>query len=189
MVVARAEQYLESVTSPRSLLALLLLAPVAAGCQFSFSSGGPDYEKLESAISDELNKQYSSMAVAREVSAVECPRPEDSPKAGSSFNCIADLEGNDVRVEVKFTDDDYNVDFSTLDVVFDLAETGQGLSEDVSKDYGFEVVVSCGEGLKVVAVGESFECEAADRRGDTRPVKVTAGGPDAQDTWEVVGAN
>ncbi|MDZ4235468.1 MAG: DUF4333 domain-containing protein, partial [Dietzia sp.] len=137
------------MTSPRSLLALVLLVPAAAGCQFSFSSGGPDYGKLESAISDELNKQYSSMAVARQVSAVECPRPSDPPKAGSSFNCIADLEGNDVRVEVNFTDDDYNVDFSTLDVVFDLAETGQGLSEDVSKDYGFEVTVSCGDGLKV----------------------------------------
>lgn len=177
------------MTSPRSLLALVLLVPAAAGCQFSFSSGGPDYEKLESAISDELNTQYSSMATARQVSGVECPRPSDPPKAGSSFNCIADLEGNDVRVQVNFTDDDYNVDFSTLDVVFDLAETGQGLSEDVSKDYGFEVTVSCGDGLKVVAVGESFECEAADRRGDTRPVKVTAGGPDAQDTWEVVGAS
>lgn len=187
MVVGHSEKYRKSVTPSKPLLALLMLVPVAAGCQFSFSAGGPDYEKLETAISDELNKQYSSMAVSRQVSAVECPRPESSPKAGSSLTCIADLEGNDVRVEVKFTDDDYNVDFSTLDVVFDLAETGQGLSEDVSKDYGFDVTVTCGDGLKVVAVGESFECEAADPRGDTRPVKVTAGGPDAEDTWEVIG--
>ncbi|WP_370333849.1 DUF4333 domain-containing protein [Mycolicibacterium hippocampi] len=171
--------------SPRPLLALLMVAPVAAGCQFSFSTGGPDYEKLETAIADELNTQYS--AISRQVDTVECPRPSESPKAGSSFNCIADLEGNDVRVEVNFTDDDYNVDFATLDVVYDLAETSKGLTEDVSKDYGFAVTVTCGEGLKVVAVGESFECEAADRRGDTRPVRVTAGGPDGQDTWEVVG--
>lgn len=171
--------------SPRSLLALLLLVPVAAGCQFSLSSGGPDYKKLESAIADELNKQYAPMA--RQVSTVECPRPSGSPKAGSSFNCIADLEGNDVRVEVKFTDDAYNVDFATLDVVFDLAETGKGLSREVSKKYGFGVKVSCGRGLKVVAVGESFECEASDRGGDTRPVRVTAGGPDSEDSWEVVG--
>lgn len=170
--------------SPRSLLALLVLAPVIAGCQFSFSSGGPDYKKLESAITDELNKEYSPMS--RQVSSVECPRPSGSPKAGSSFNCIADLEGNDVRVEVTFTDDDYNVEFATLDVVFDLAETGKGLSERISKEYGFHVAVSCGSGLKVVADGESFECEAKDRRGDTRPVKVTAEGPDRQYTWEVI---
>ena len=162
-----------------------MLVPVAAGCNFSFSSGGPDYKKLESAIADELNKQYAPMS--RQVSSVECPRPSGSPKAGSSFNCIADLEGNDVRVEVKFTDDDYNVDFATLDVVFDLAETGKGLSKEVSQKYGFDVTVRCGDGLKVVAVGESFECEAADRRGDTRPVKVTAGGPDSEDSWEVIG--
>ncbi len=101
-----------------------MVAPVVAGCQFSFSAGGPDYEKLETAIADELNTQYS--AIDRQVDTVECPRPSESPKAGSSFNCVADLEGNDVRVEVKFTDDDYNVDFATLDVVYDLAETSKG---------------------------------------------------------------
>jgi hypothetical protein len=164
-----------------------MLVPVAAGCQFSFSSGGPDYKKLETAIADELNKEYASMS--RQVSSVECPRPADPPKAGSSFNCIADLEGNDVRVEVTFTDDDYNVDYSTLDVVFDLPQTGKGLSEEVSKDYGFDVKVRCGSGLKVVAVGESFECEAVDRRGDVRTVKVTAGGPEGRDTWEVIGGS
>ncbi|MCH9735311.1 MAG: DUF4333 domain-containing protein [Actinomycetia bacterium] len=163
---------------------MLLLVPVAAGCQFSLSSGGPDYKKLESAIADELNKQYSPMS--RQVSEVECPRPPGSPKAGVSFNCIADLEGNDVRVEVKFTDDSYNVDFATLDVVFDLAETGKGLSREVSKEYGFAIKVRCGTGLKVVAVGESFDCEASDRRGDTRQVRVTAGGPDSEDSWRVI---
>lgn len=175
----------EDVRLPHAILALLMLVPAAAGCQFSFSSGGPDYKKLETAIADELNKQYAPMS--RQVSSVECPRPSSPPKAGSSFNCIADLEGNDVRVEVTFTDDDYNVDYSTLDVVFDLPQTGEGLSEEVSKDYGFEVKVRCGSGLKVVAVGESFECEAVDRRGDVRRVKVTAGGPEGRDTWEVIG--
>lgn len=164
---------------------MLTLVPLVAGCNFSFSSGGPDYEKLESAIADELNKQYAPMH--RQVSSVECPRPSGSPKAGSSFNCVADLDGHDVRVEVKFTDDDYNVDFATLDVVFDLAETGRGLSKEVSQEYGFDVRVDCGDGLKVVAAGESFECAAQDRLGDKRPVKVTAGGPDKDDTWEVIG--
>ncbi|MCH9667158.1 MAG: DUF4333 domain-containing protein [Actinomycetia bacterium] len=171
----------------RSLLALLILAPAAAGCQFSFSSGGPDYKKLESAIADELNKQYAPMS--RQVTAVECPRPSGSPKAGSTFNCIADLEGNDVRVEVTFTDDDYSVDFATLDVVFDLRQTGKGLTEDISEKYGFKVTVDCGSGLEVVAVGESFMCEAGNQRGESRLVRVTAGGPDSEDTWEVVGEN
>ncbi|HEY9267170.1 MAG TPA: DUF4333 domain-containing protein [Mycobacterium sp.] len=172
------------MTASRPVLALCVLVPLVAGCQFSFSSGGPDYGKLETAIADELNTQYT--AISRRVTAVECPRPSSPPKAGSTFNCIADLDGNDVRVEVEFTDDDYNVDFATLDSVYDLAKTGEGLSGEVSKDYGFDVTVRCGDGLKVVAVGESFECEATDGRGDTRPVKVTAGGPDGKDTWEVI---
>ena len=31
-----------------------------AGCQFSMSAGGPDYKKLENAISDNLNENYQT---------------------------------------------------------------------------------------------------------------------------------
>lgn len=167
------------------MLVLAATIPVLAGCQFSFSAGGgPDYEKLETALTDELNTQYRS--ISRQVSSVECPRPAESPKAGDSITCVADLGGQDVRVEATFTDEDYNVDFATIDTVYDLADTAGGLAEQISAEYGFDVTVECGEGIKIVEVGSTFECMAADRSGDTRPVVVTAGGPDTDDRWEVV---
>ncbi len=172
------------MASLRSHPALLLLAPALASCSFSFSAGGPDYEKLESAISDELNAQYAK--ISREVSGVDCPRPSSSPKKGDTFLCGADVEGQNVRVEVTVKDDDNNVSFSTLDSLYDLKTTARGLSREVSKEYGFAVKVDCGEGLKVVAVGESFECRAADPRGLTRTVKLTAAAPGDKDDWEVV---
>jgi uncharacterized protein DUF4333 len=144
----------------------------------------PDYEKLESEITGELNNRYAK--IAHEVSNVECPRLPTAPKAGEAFTCNADLEGHPVRVEVKVRDDDYNVDFSTLDAVFDLEGVGRVLTEQVSTELGFPVTVQCGEGLKVVAIGDFLECTAADSDGDQRTVRLTAGGVDESDDWEVL---
>jgi len=147
------------------------------------SAGGPDYAKLESHITDKLNDTYSD--ISRQVADVDCPRQSDL-KSGDSFICNADVDGSTVRVQVTATDDDNHVDFHTLDTVFDLQRTASGLAREISEDRGFAVTVTCGEGLKVVEVGGSFECTAADRSGDTRAVKITAGGPDNGDRWEII---
>lgn len=170
--------------SYRHLGLVLLLSPLVA-CQFSASVGGPDYAKLEKAITDELDGAYTD--ISRKVSSVECPRQSEL-KTGDTFVCKADLDGNTVRVLVTATDDEGNVDFKTLDTVFDLERTADGLGSDISQDRGFDVTVTCGEGLKVVEIGQSFECTAADPRGDTRKVKVTAGAPGESDRWEILGA-
>ncbi|MCV7193070.1 DUF4333 domain-containing protein [Mycolicibacterium brumae] len=175
------------MTSRRALTPLFLLAPAVAACSFSVSSGGPDYEKLESAIADELNASYEP--IGRQVDSVDCPRLKDTPKSGDTFICKADLSGNPVRVQVTVTDDKNNVDFATMDTAYDLSNLSQQLAKEISADRGFAVTVTCGEGVKVVEAGKSFECTAADRRGDTRPVKVTAGGVDTSDRWELVGVD
>lgn len=167
----------------RKLQGLLLLAPVVAACHFSVSAGGPDYAKLENAITDELNKSYA--AIDRRVSSVDCPR-QSSLKKGDTFICTADLDGNDVRVQAEATDDEGNVDFKTLDVVFELPETAKSLAREISQDQGFPVTVTCGDGLKVVQVGQSFQCTASDPQGVTRQVKLTAGGVGETDHWEIV---
>lgn len=168
----------------RKLQALLLLVPVVAACHVSVSAGGPDYTKLENAITDELNKSYA--AINRTVSSVDCPH-QSSLKKGDTFVCTADLEGNDVRVQAQATDDDGNLDFKTLDVVFELPETAKSLSKEISQDQGFPVTVTCGDGLKVVEIGKSFQCTASDPQGETRQVEVTAGGVGETDHWEIVG--
>lgn len=167
----------------RSHLSLVLLASALSSCSFNFSAGGPDYGKLESGITDELNAAYAQMS--RQVSSVVCPRQSNTPKAGDTFVCTADVEGHDVRVEVELADDE-SADFRTLDVLFDLPDTAKSLSREISAEHGFAVTVTCGKGLEVVAIGESFECTAADRAGDTRTVKVTAGEVGVEDRWELV---
>ena len=69
-------------------------------------------------------------------------------------------------------------------MVYDLADTAQVLSTEISKEVDFAVTTTCGEGLKVVPIGDSFECTAADEIGDTRTIRVTAR-PEGE-FWEVL---
>ena len=165
--------------------ALLLAASALSGCQVSLGSSGLDYDKLEGAITTELNNNYA--AISRQVAGVDCPRQAKDPKAGDALICNADLDGHTVRVRATVSDADYNVKFDTLDAVYDLSAAGGRLSRGVSEEYGFDVTVTCGDGLRVVEIGRSFECTATDPTGDTRTVKVTAAAVGEDDHWEVLG--
>jgi hypothetical protein len=154
----------------------------AAGCSFSVSAGGPDYDKLQNEIQTKLDDTYTSMN--QKVSSVTCPHPSPAPKAGDKFTCTADVDGNDIRVQVTMKDDD-NVEYETLDNLYDLPGTGKSLSEELSKQYEFDVSVDCGEGLKVVEVGKTMECTATDPGGETRTVTLTAAPPGENDKWEL----
>jgi hypothetical protein len=155
-------------------------AVALTGCQSPFSSAAPDYEALESYITDELNDDYSQLS--RQVSGVDCPRQADTVKSGESFLCTVDLDGHDVRVEV--TAKNEGLAFNTLDIVYDLEPAAQAMAVEISNEVEFPVTLSCGEGLKVVPIGDSFECTAADEYGDTRTIRITAN-PDGE-FWEVL---
>ncbi|MGZ5377819.1 MAG: DUF4333 domain-containing protein [Mycobacterium sp.] len=77
---------------PRIALAAIaapLLSLIA--CNFSVSAGGPDYDKLEKSISDELKGTYST--ISPNAPTVTCPREQTDPKAGDKFICDADVDG------------------------------------------------------------------------------------------------
>lgn len=153
------------------------------GCNASVSIGGPDYGALEKNITTELDNAYASMS--RKVSSVKCPRLADDPKAGDTFVCVADLGGNDVRVDVTVENDEGSVKFKTRDIVFDLAATANRLTTDVATQVGFPVTVDCGQGLKIVEVGSTFTCTALDAQGDSGTIEVTARNEGDSD-WRLV---
>lgn len=150
----------------------------------SFSIGGLDYDKLESGITEELNSSYSSLGLS--VSGVECPETSPGPKKGDSLECSAQVGGQTVRVDATVTDDDYNVNFKTRDTLYDLPTVADTLTESVSQQVGFDVTVDCGEGLKAVEVGTTFDCTAADPQGEERTVRVTAAPVGEDDSWELI---
>ena len=174
-----------ALTRARTAPALVLscgAALVLSAC--SFSVGGLDYEKLESKITEELNNSYSS--INQKVSSVDCPEQSSGPKAGDTFECNAEVGGQTVRVDVTVKDDDYNVEYKTKDTLYELPTVASTLSDEVSKQVDFPVSVDCGEGLKSVEVGQTFDCTAADPEGTERTVRVTAKPVDEEDSWELV---
>jgi hypothetical protein len=180
---------LKLVSRTRSAPALitsctLLLASPLAACQFSASTGGLDYSKLETAITDELNKSYSS--ISQKVSSVDCPEQSPGPGKGDKFVCTAEVAGEKVRVETTVTDDDYNVHFGTIDTLYDLPQTATSLTGDLSDQLGFPVTVDCGEGLKAVEVGKTLDCAATSAEGGERTVRLTAAPIGEADKWELV---
>ncbi len=116
-----------------AVIAIAVPVLVLTGCSFSFSAGGPNYTELESKITDELNGAYKP--IDRKVSSVSCPKNQPEPKRGDKFICNADVDGEQVRVEVTVKDDDGNVRFSTLDTVFDLAKTAQSLDKEIEAQW------------------------------------------------------
>lgn len=168
--------------APALLLAGTVL--VLPACQMSVSTGGLDYDKLETAITDELNTTYQP--IDQQVSSLECPRKSPPPGTGDKLVCTAEVGGQTVRVEATVTDDDYNVDFVTLDTLYNLPDTAAALSEEISNQVGFPVTVTCGAGLRAVEVGKFLDCTAADEAGVERTVRVTAAPVGENDEWELL---
>lgn len=157
-------------------------AMALSACSFSF--GGLDYDRLESEITNKLNESYSS--IDQKVSGVECPEQSPDPKAGSAFDCTAEVGGQTVRIGVKVKDDDFNVEYETKDTLYELPTVADTLAEEVSNQVGFPVTVDCGEGLKAVEVGTTFDCTAADEQGAERTLQVTAAPVGEDDSWELL---
>jgi hypothetical protein len=173
-----------TATVPRIALAVIAASMLSlTACNFSFSAGGPDYEKLEKTISDDLKDTYSE--ITPNAPTVTCPRDQPDPKKGDTFICTADVDGEPVRVEVKVNDDDGNVGYSTLDVVYDLTRTEEMLDGEIESQVGFPVTVNCGTGLKIVPVGDSFTCKAVDEASVEKTVEVTAVEV-GKDNWRII---
>lgn len=167
-------------------VAPLLALPLVSACSMWFSTGGLDYDKVQSQIKENLTSQYGSMG--HTPSDVLCPRPKPPPKEGESFVCTATVDGHDdqeVRIQVTVGQDG-NVNFRTLDTLYDLPIASEKLSEQLTANQGFDVSVDCGEGITMVADGDSFDCTATDPAGHDRTLRVTAGGVDNDDRWELL---
>ncbi|MDY6999780.1 MAG: DUF4333 domain-containing protein, partial [Actinomycetota bacterium] len=150
MLTARESGNHMLTSTIRALLLSCGTALMLTACQFSFSSGGLDHEKLANAITDELNASYEP--ISQQVSSVECPEDEN-PGPGETIICTASVGDQTVRVESTVTDEDYNVDFSTLDTLYDQPSVGAALSEELTNQLGFPVTVNCGDGLMAVEIG------------------------------------
>ncbi len=134
--------------------------------------GGPDIAKLEASITSEVNAAFASFDTS--VTAVECPEQDDLD-VGAEFICalqLTDLD-EDMRVTVEVVNEDLDVEFSTLDLLYDMRVVEAAIADDQTSQLGVDIAVDCGEDrLQAIEGGASFECTATDPDGFTATVDV-----------------
>lgn len=92
-----------------------------------------DHRRAEHQLRDDLPTGFVGRLPAR---------PESRP--GEKILCTAQVGDQSVRVESTVTDEDYNVNFETLDTLYDLPSVGTTLSDELTNQLGFPVTVTCG---------------------------------------------
>jgi hypothetical protein len=134
-----------------------------------------DPEKGEAQIKQMLEKN------GIKVVGVDCPE-NIKAKQGETFECMARLAGQaDLPVTVEQLDNEGNVRFGTRGIVIaQLVE--QGLVE-TAKSRGADLKVDCGERVRKATTGETFECKATSKTGETENIKIEV--TDDKGSWKV----
>ncbi|GAA4659427.1 DUF4333 domain-containing protein [Gordonia humi] len=157
--------------------AALAALPLLAACGTTI-----DQDKLGKEITDKLNSEYSKFD--RQVSSIACDDPGKDPAVGTTFECIADVDGAKVHIDVTTTSDDLDVTYETVDMLYDMAFAASKLEPSVSQQTGVAVTVDCGDGVKALKRGETFACTVSDGQGASRGLTFTVVDGD-QDRWEL----
>jgi hypothetical protein len=171
------------MSTQRTLVRLLALAALSAvalgGCSTTTTL---DRDKLHAFIENDLIDDE-----AVEVTDADCPEVED-PEVGQTFECTAQVEGQDVRIGVTVTDAEEGiVDIESLDAILVMSVLESGIADDLTEQLGFDVTIECSdEDYLVAEVASVLTCEASDGAGETAAVDVTVTDAAGNVTFEIV---
>lgn len=157
-----------AMTNPRCFprfriraFAVLVILPVLllAGC----SGDDYDVETAEREIGRFVDRTYEGI----ETGEVTCPDDVDAEE-GTTFDCVAEVDDQELTIEVTMTDDEGNATFEATQAVLDLTRAEEAMSSDIGAQIGATVEVSCGErDFLVKDPGDTFECTATDDDGNS----------------------
>lgn len=141
-----------------------------------------DRDKLHAFIENDLIDDD-----AVEVTDADCPEVEN-PEVGQTFECSAQVEGQDVRIEVTVTDAEEGiVDVESLDAILVVSVLESGIADDLTEQLGFDVTIECSdEDYLVAEVASVLTCEASDGAGETADVAVTVTDAAGNVSFEIV---
>jgi hypothetical protein len=163
-----------------SVLGVVVLTGAAlGGCSTTTTL---DRDKLHSFIENDLIEDD-----AVEVTDADCPEVEE-PEVGQTFECTAQVEGQDVRIGVTVTDAEEGiVDIESLDAILVISVLESGIADDLTEQLGFDVTIECSdEDYLVAEVASVLTCEASDGSGETAQVAVTVDDAAGNVSFEIV---
>ena len=149
-----------------TVLALVVVIATAA------CSPGPartiGTERLVDDLRDAVVEDYGLEALS-----VSCPDDVEA-KAGKVFECEVELTGGVLHMEVEQEDDDGLLRFGAVEAVIPVEGPTSAIAHTYRTRIGRNVEVTCGDDLAlVVAIDDTFACEAVDRQGITETVTGT----------------
>jgi hypothetical protein len=150
------------------MAAALVLSLVACGDDDSAPT--LDIGAAESEIERYVETTYPSF----DTGTVDCP-PSVPVGADVKFECLADVGGKSVRIQVTQRDDTgSHITFVPLDAVVDVVQLVADLPSLVVDKFTGQVTVGCGfETVLVMEPGATIPCAGTDVLGVSKPITVT----------------
>ncbi|HEV2767056.1 MAG TPA: DUF4333 domain-containing protein [Acidimicrobiales bacterium] len=173
---------------PRKRLVLVIVALVSlalaglalrGGASFELSIGTDmlDIERGEAMIEQELTD------AGVPVDGVTCPEREI--QQGDVFECTAEVDGQELRIEVTQLDAEGTIDFRPLQALLDAREVEKAGAELLRGDSSTSLRLDCGTAVVLVKdPGDTFECPATTSDGERGTVVVTVEDVDGTVSFE-----
>jgi hypothetical protein len=150
---------------------VLVLGGLAVGAVLLFGT-----KILDSAEAEHLISQATEDQAGVAPTDVSCPSDIEA-EAGATFVCSAFLEGQPISFTVTQTDDDGNVEVTSVNTFVDVATVEAALTQQVGDAAGVEVMSTChvnGHSVLVDGVGAPIPCTVANVEDPSDTVEVTA---------------
>lgn len=135
------------------------------------SATNPGNAKTTQEIETRLSKVVSeSMGVPMQ--SVKCPTGAEVA-VGSRFDCEAGLDGQTFAIAVEITDvTEPQFKWSTKGLLL-TSKLEAYIQKEIKDRSGIDVTTSCGSSIRIANIGETFECQVTDTKGQARSARVT----------------
>lgn len=154
-----------------AIVGVLVLAGLAVGAVFLFGSKSLNTAEAQSKIA-ELTKQQIGITPTN----VRCPADVDL-KAGTTFQCTAQLDGQPISYTVRETDDNGNVRVDSDNNLILVSKVEQSVAQQVGDQAGVDATATCDTGGKKVLVDAQntpIDCTVANAEDSTDTLDVQA---------------
>jgi hypothetical protein len=156
-----------SRTAAACSIVCVAVAPFAVACA---SDGELDTGSVEEALEHDF-----LTAPGITVGRASCPARVEA-STGSSFECLLDVDGQELQVEVTVESAEGDVTFEQRQEVVVTAELHQQVASQLADELGAEVTVHCDDrAALVLEQGALLTCSVSDPAGSTISVEAEIG--------------
>lgn len=142
-------------------------------------------------LTEEIQSKVKEISGEDLETSVDCPSGVTA-EAGSTFECTATIDGQELTIEVTQTNDDGDLTYDQAQAVLSMQKAEDQISAGLVEQIGGQWTVSCApdghETIYISAVNDVWQCQAEGVNGDGQqlqaPIQVTTTSLDGGIAWE-----